>query len=224
MVEIKGLSKTYQEGSSEVEVLKQVDLKISKGESVAILGVSGSGKSTLLNLIGGLDEPSRGEIFVGDQALHNLSEEGLARFRNEIVGFVFQSHHLLPHCSALENVLIPTLANEFLGNQLEAERRANELLEQVGLKDRVDHLPGELSGGERQRVAVARALINEPVLLLADEPTGALDRQNGEQLMDLLVKLNRENKQTLIMVTHSEVFAKQMNKQLRLEQGSLAES
>ena len=221
MVEIQNLSKIYHEGENEVLVFKKINLTIKLGESVAIVGPSGSGKSTLLNLLGGLDVPTEGDVIVDSKILSSLDEVGLAQFRNETVGFVFQAHHLLPHCSALENVLIPTLVQN---SDPRNEERAKALLEKVGLRERMHHLPGKLSGGEKQRVAVARALINQPTLLLADEPTGALDHDNANRLMDLLVDLNHVEKQTLVMVTHSEEFSLRMGRQLRLDHGTLMDA
>ena len=185
---------------------------------MAIVGPSGCGKSTLLNLIGTLDSPTSGGITFRDQDLQKLSGAELARFRNRSIGFVFQLHHLLPQCSALENVLVPTLVNK------EADRpreRAIRLLDRVGLGERLSYRPGQLSGGERQRVAVVRALINQPSLLLADEPTGSLSREGAEDLARLMLELNREEDMTLIVVTHSEAVARMMDRVLELSDGQL---
>jgi lipoprotein-releasing system ATP-binding protein len=202
-------------------VLKDIDFSLSKGQSVAITGPSGSGKSTLLNIMGGLDLPSSGTVDIAGKTLGQFSEEALAHYRNQTIGFVFQLHHLLPQCTALENVLIPTLAPDQTSTALEARQRAESLLERVGLKDRMTHRPGQLSGGERQRVAVVRALINKPGLLLADEPTGALDQQNTEELTQLLIELNNENAGAMVVVTHSLAVAKQMNEHFELCTGVL---
>ena len=223
MIEISTLSKSFPSPSGEetVHVFQNVDLAVEEGSSVAIVGPSGSGKSTLLNVIGLLDKPSEGRIVVDQKDLAGLSEGEVSKYRNQTVGFVFQAHHLLASCTVLENVMLPGLAgfNEKASGQL--KDRANQLLEEVGLGHRTTHFPGQISGGERQRVAVARSLINQPSVLLADEPTGALDRKNSEHLIDLLKKLNEEKKLTLVMVTHSGVSASEMKQAHRLDEGSL---
>ena len=215
MLNLKNISKNYGENTP---VLSGVDLELATGESVAIVGESGCGKSTLLNLIGTLDRPDSGSIRFGETDLLVLDEKQTAAFRNQQIGFVFQLHHLLPQCSVLENVLVPTLVNKSADD---AETRALRLLERVGLSDRLNHRPGQLSGGERQRVAVVRALINQPKLLLADEPTGSLSRAGSDSLMQLLLELNREENLTLILVTHSDRLAKQMDRIVTLEGGCL---
>lgn len=206
-----------------VAVLAGVSLELGRGESAAIIGPSGSGKSTLLNIIGTLDQPSTGEVRLHGEDLTRLSPARLAVIRNRELGFVFQAHHLLPQCNVLENVLVPTLAcdNEVLRDG--APDRARRLLERVGLGGRLRHRPGQLSGGERQRVAVVRALINQPPLLLADEPTGALDRAAAEKLGQLLVELNREETVALIVVTHSLELARRMSRLWELRDGHLVE-
>ena len=223
MIEISNLSKSFPSPSGEetVHVFKNVDLAVEEGSSVAIVGPSGSGKSTLLNVIGLLDKPSEGRIVVDQKDLAGLSEVEVSKYRNQTVGFVFQAHHLLPSCTVLENVMLPGLAgfNEKASGQL--KDRANQLLEEVGLGHRTAHFPGQISGGERQRVAVARSLINQPSVLLADEPTGALDQKNSDHLMDLLEKLNVEKCLTLIMVTHSLESAKRMKQAYHLNEGNL---
>jgi lipoprotein-releasing system ATP-binding protein len=201
-------------------VLRDASLRIAAGESVAIVGPSGSGKSTILNLIGALDRPDGGRIQVGDRDLSSLDDLALARFRNRTVGFVFQAHHLLSHCTVWENVLVPALA-EASSVDAATEERARRLLKRVGLEDRMGHRPGQLSGGERQRAAVVRALINEPGLLLADEPTGALDRASASELARLLLELNREQHLTLVLVTHAPDLARQMGRVLELRDGRL---
>ena len=208
------------QGSEGLEILRGVNLSVEGGESLAIVGPSGSGKSTLLNLLGALDHPERGRILFEGRDLVSLDEKALARFRNRRVGFVFQSHHLLPHCTVWENVLVPALA-EAGSVPASTELRAKTLLDRVGLGGRVDHRPGQLSGGERQRVAVVRALINEPGLLLADEPTGALDRASASELSRLLLDLNREERVTLVVVTHALDLARQMGRMLELREGLL---
>jgi ABC-type lipoprotein export system ATPase subunit len=215
MLNLKNISKNYD---ANTPVLSGVNLTVAANESVAIVGESGCGKSTLLNLIGTLDRPDSGSISFGETDLLMLNEKQTAAFRNTEVGFVFQLHHLLPQCSVLENVLIPALVNKAAGD---SEARALRLLERVGLSDRLTHRPGQLSGGERQRVAVVRALINRPKLLLADEPTGSLSRAGSDSLMQLLLELNREENLTLILVTHSMRLAEQMGRVLRLESGNL---
>ena len=214
VLRLVGVTKNY----GEVQVLRNVTLDIRRGESLAIVGPSGSGKSTLLNIIGTLDRPSAGQVFLDGQDLGQLDERQLAKVRNQQIGFVFQSHHLLPHCTVLENVLVPTLANK----QADQTDRAEKLLERVGLSHRLTHRPGQLSGGERQRVAVVRALINEPKVLLADEPTGSLDRLSGVELGQLLLDLNRERGLTLITVTHALDLAQRMQRQLEIRNGELS--
>ena len=223
LVEISSLTKAYRapDGGDAVDVLRELDLRVDAGETVAILGPSGCGKSTLLNIIGALDQADSGSVHVAGQNLAQLDEVALARFRNETVGFVFQLHHLLPQCTILENVLVPTLAQPQRGNS--AKARAEELLDAVGLKHRMNHRPGQLSGGERQRVAVARALINQPKLLLADEPTGALDRVNAAKLADLLLDLNRVRGLPVIMVTHAVDLARRMGRVVELVDGRLCD-
>ncbi len=202
-------------------VLKDVTLQVDSGESVAITGPSGSGKSTLLNIIGALDRPTAGRVLLNGKDLSQLSDDELAAVRNRQIGFVFQLHHLLPQYTVLENVLVPTLADASRSTGDDAESRAHRLLERVGLKARLSYRPGQLSGGERQRVAVVRALINNPRLLLADEPTGSLDRASADNLAQLLVELNREEGVTLIVVTHSLDLAARMARVLELKDGVL---
>jgi len=218
LLDLKGVSKTYEGEGGGTTVLTGIDLTVQAGETVAIVGPSGCGKSTLLNLIGALDRPSAGDVIFGGRNLGDLSDAELAEFRNRSVGFVFQLHHLLPQCTAIENVLVPTLVRKDDDNPRE---RAERLLERVGLKDRMSSRPGQLSGGERQRVAVVRALINQPSLLLADEPTGSLSRKGTEELSQLLLELNREEGMTLIVVTHSMAVAQTMGRCLELDEGAL---
>ena len=210
-------------GGPPAAVLRDISLEIRRGESVAVTGPSGSGKSTLLNLIGTLDQPTRGEVWHEERLISGLDGRELAVVRNQRLGFVFQSHHLLPQCSVWENVLLPALAGHCPGGSSErVEVRAERLLKRVGLLDRRDHRPGQLSGGERQRVAVARALVNQPALLLADEPTGALDQACARELCRLLVELNEEENVTLVVVTHSLELAAAMSRRLELLNGRLA--
>jgi ABC-type lipoprotein export system ATPase subunit/glycosyltransferase involved in cell wall biosynthesis len=217
ILEIRGLGKHYDTPAGPLAVLANVDLSLKAGESLAILGPSGSGKSTLLNIIGGLDRPTAGSVLLDGQDIWALGEADLAALRNRRIGFVFQLHHLLPQCTVLENVLLPTLAiPSSVADAAENRDRAEALLKAVGLADRMTHRPGQLSGGERQRVAVARALINRPALLLADEPTGSLDHASAEALGELLAQLNAREGVTLIAVTHSADLAARMHSRLML--------
>ena len=217
---LQNLSKSYPTRSGELSVLRDVNLTLQEGEALAILGPSGSGKSTLLYLLGTLERPTAGTYRLGDQEPFGLTDAALAHFRNRSIGFVFQDHHLLPQCSVLENVLIPTLA----GPRENLEKRARELLERVGLSQRLEHRPAELSGGERQRVAVARALIHKPLLLLADEPTGNLDRKTAQTIGQLLVEMHEQEKTTLIVVTHSPDLAKMIPRQMEMLDGTLVDA
>jgi lipoprotein-releasing system ATP-binding protein len=223
ILELVDVTKQYEAGGPDggLEVLRGVNLRVAAGESLAVVGPSGSGKSTLLNIIGGLDRPSRGRVLFEGCDLAGLGDADLARFRNRRIGFVFQLHHLLPQCTVLENVLVPTLVGGEGTDKEEAELRAKRLLARVGLGDRLDFRPGRLSGGERERVAVARALVNRPAILLADEPTGSLDRKTAENLIALLVELNAEEGVTLVVVTHAETLAARMGRVLELEDGAL---
>jgi ABC-type lipoprotein export system ATPase subunit len=249
LLTLSNVSKRYESpgGANSLTVLDDISLQLERGQSLAIVGPSGSGKSTLLQIIGTLDRPSSGTVQLDGQDLNQLNDVELAAVRNRKLGFVFQFHYLLPQCTVLENVLVPTLAKikqsvvraspradlspaspsaERLAGTLApppetAEARANRLLKRVGLGERLNHRPGELSGGERQRVAVVRALINQPGLLLADEPTGALDHASAQQLGQLLVELNREEDVTLIVVTHARELAAKMAKQMELKDGKL---
>ncbi len=202
-------------------VLADVSLEVAPGESLAIVGPSGSGKSTLLHIMGTLDRPTSGSVALNGQDLGGLDEQRLAEVRNRQIGFVFQSHYLLPQCTVLENVLVPTLADAKAAARDGAGKRAERLLKRVGLGERTSHRPGELSGGERQRVAVVRALINQPKLLLADEPTGSLDQASARELGQLLLELNREEGVTLVVVTHALELARLMGRVLELKEGRL---
>ncbi len=202
-------------------MLKDITLRLEVGEAVAILGPSGSGKSTLLNIIGGLDRPTSGRVLFDGKDLAQVSESELAKIRSQDIGFVFQFHHLLPQLTVWENVLVPALATEPQVPLQVTEDRARRLLERVGLLPRLAYRPGQLSGGERQRAAVVRSLINSPRLLLADEPTGSLDRASAEALAELLVELNREEKVTLIAVTHAQVLATKLPRVFELRDGVL---
>lgn len=209
------------DGAGALTVLDGISLELARGECVAIVGPSGSGKSTLLQIMGTLDRPSRGEVLFEGRDLHALTDEQLAEVRNRQIGFVFQSHFLLPQCTVLENVLVPTLVNHERPARAAAAAQAERLLKRVGLWERRTHRPGQLSGGESQRVAVVRALINQPQLLLADEPTGSLDHATALDLTELLLQLNREENVTLVVVTHSQELAQRMGRVLVLSGGKL---
>jgi len=219
VLEAKGVFRSFQTGSVILDVLKGVDLEIYQGEIVALIGPSGSGKSTLLHILGALDRPDKGSINLDSVEVFSLNDKELAYLRNRTVGFVFQFHHLLPEFSALENVMLPKLiAGEGIKN---IENKAMELLDEVGLKERKDHKPGELSGGEQQRVAVARALINDPKIVIADEPSGNLDRNTAESLHNLILELNRSRNQTFVLATHNLELAQRANRIFRLKDGQV---
>jgi len=216
---VENVAKQFPTRDEPLVVLRGVSLELAAGENVAIVGPSGSGKSTLLNVIGTLDAPTSGRVVLGGEDPAGLREPALARFRSRNIGFVFQDHHLLPQCSVLENVLVPTIATG--PTSRETYGRATELLERVGLAERLQHRPAELSGGERQRVALARALINRPALVLADEPTGNLDRSTAERVGQLLLDLQQQEGSMLIVVTHSTRLAERMGRTLELDEGQL---
>ena len=218
---IEQLCKSYEIRNESLSILRDISFQMSAGENLGIVGPSGSGKSTLLYIIGTLEKPTSGQIQMDGQNPFNLSETSLAAFRNEQIGFIFQDHHLLPQLSAIENILIPTLAHGRPSTEQTA--RAHQLLDRVGLADRRHHLPSELSGGERQRVAIARALIHEPKLLLADEPTGNLDRSTAESVTDLLLDIqqNSQPQTMMIVVTHSSALANRLQRCYELDQGQL---
>ena len=222
LLQLKNIFREFPsaEGGTPLEVLRGLSMDVARGESIAIVGPSGCGKSTLLNLIGTLDQPTDGAIAFDGRDLIALNDDELTLLRNREMGFIFQNHHLLPQCTVMENVLVPTLAHGRA--TADDEERARHLLNRVGLGERLSHRPGQLSGGERQRVAVVRALINQPQLLLADEPTGALDQTTADQLGQLLVELNAEKNVTLITVTHSEKLAARMTRTVELKNGQIA--
>lgn len=221
VIEVKNLYKEFVNGTRKVEVLKGINLEIKRKDVALITGPSGAGKSTLLHILGMLDKPTDGMIKIAGNDINAMDENRQAQLRNKTIGFVFQFHHLLPEFSALENVLIPTM----IYNQSEqAKEYAEHILEMVGLSHRLTHKPSELSGGEQQRVAMARAIVNKPDILLADEPTGNLDKANGEALFDMLLKLNQEMDQTLLIVTHSDIMTGKATRLIRLEDGQVSTS
>ncbi len=219
ILQCRNLGKSYTEGSSTVDVLDDINLTVKRGERLAIMGSSGAGKSTLLHLLGGLDTPSKGEVLIGDQKMTALNVTARGRLRNRMLGFVYQFHHLLPEFTALENVSMPLLIRG--ESPVNARRKAASLLERVGLGERLTHKPGELSGGERQRAAVARALVTDPQCVLADEPTGNLDKENANKIYQLMLELNDKNNSSLLVVTHEMALARQMDRVLALEEGVL---
>ena len=219
VLECRQLGKIFGDGDVALCILEGVDFTINSGERIAIMGASGSGKSTLLHLLGGLDEPSSGEISMAGKLLTSLSPVQLGRLRNKTLGFVYQFHHLLPEFTALENVAMPLLVRGIRPAQ--AKQQAAALLERVGLSSRLSHKPGEMSGGERQRAAIARALVTRPACVLADEPTGNLDRHNAEQAFELMLELNRELDTSVLVATHDPMIAERMDRVIHLEDGKL---
>ena len=217
ILELKNIVKSFGKGDAKVEVLKGIDLHLAPGETIAVLGASGAGKSTLLHIMGGLERPTAGGVLYQGEEIYAMGDAPLADFRNRELGFVFQSHHLLPEFTALENVMLPMLISK--KSREAAEWEARELLKSVGLSTRERHKPGELSGGEQQRVAVARALVRRPKMLLADEPTGNLDSRTGDETFGLMMDLNREFQITFVMVTHNETLAARMGRQIVVRDG-----
>jgi len=219
MINLQNISKIYRTKTIETMALNKISLEVKTGEFLSVMGPSGCGKSTLLNIIGLIDEPSEGSITIGSDTIRDYNGKAIARFRNEHLGFIFQSFHLINDLSVLDNVELPLLYR----NKVSAAQRrqlAEEALEQVGLKNRMSHFPGQLSGGQKQRVAIARAIVGKPEIILADEPTGNLDSVMGNEIMNILLRLNQENNTTIIMVTHDETMARKTNRLVRLFDGS----
>ena len=223
MIEVRNLCKSYQTPGESTKVLDGVDLVLKAGEAVAIIGPSGSGKTTLLNMLGALDSPSGGSVIIGGHDITGYAPVAASRFRNRSLGFIFQQHYLLPQLNVLENVLLPRLAGDWEESAAMTARRARDLLCTVGLEHRLSHLPWQLSGGEKLRTAVARALVNQPTLVLADEPTGLLDAVAADKVAELLLQLNREAKVTLIVVTHNQALARKIGRTFELVCGKLEE-
>lgn len=229
VIETQDLRKSFATEAGELQVLKGINLIIREGEMVGIVGASGAGKSTLLHILGALDRPTSGKVYYGNQDIFSLDRNSLAAFRNRMIGFVFQFHHLLPEFTSLENVMMPGLIHksqksEVRSQEKDIRRKAEDLLEQVGLAHRKRHRPGELSGGEQQRVAVARALILNPKIILADEPTGNLDTLTGEELFKILMNLNRERGVTFVIVTHNESLSSRCHRVLKMADGRLIDN
>jgi lipoprotein-releasing system ATP-binding protein len=219
MIQLLNLSKTFIKDGNRIEVLRELNFEIAKGQSLAILGVSGSGKSTLIHILGTLDHPTSGSVLFDNVNVFEWNEDKLSQFRNRKIGFVFQFHNLLPEFTSLENTMMPALIQGL--SQREARERAMALLNEVGLSDRLTHKPGELSGGEQQRVAVARALVMEPEIILADEPTGNLDTETGRKVEDLLMRIHQNNNITLVVVTHNKSLADRMSQSIGLKDGKI---
>ena len=221
LITLKELHKGLGGKGKEVQVLKGIDLTVDKGQTISVMGASGVGKSTLLNIMGALDRPTSVDVLYRDSPLSGLDDRRLASMRNRFVGFVFQSHHLLPEFSALENVMLPALIGGV--NRIEAQKRAEALLEEVGLGSRLGHKPGELSGGEQQRAAIVRALVQTPEAILADEPTGNLDTKTAEEVFEVLLTLNRSRGTAIVMVTHNERLSSRLERRLQMVDGKIFE-
>jgi len=219
MIQLKNITKSFDLNKNKVEVLKGINLQIADDEFIALMGPSGSGKSTLLGILAGIDSPTSGEIYIYGQDISKKKEDELARFRNENVGIVFQAYNLIPSLNAIQNVKAPLYAGKNKLTSKEIDKRAKKLLDMVGLSHRETHKPGELSGGEQQRVAIARALINNPKILVADEPTGNLDAKTGEEILDLILKINKDMHLTIIMATHNEEIAKLADRVVNISDG-----
>jgi len=221
ILQVMGIHRTYKDAAKSLHILKGIDLHVKQGEVVSIVGPSGAGKSTLLHIMGGLDAPDHGQVILSGQDIYALKDAQRAKVRNTQIGFVFQFYHLLAEFTALENVILPLCVRDRKFNQKKFKEKGVKILEQVGLGDRIGHKPNQLSGGEQQRVAIARALINETKVLLCDEPTGNLDSDTGREIINLLMKLNAENKQTLIIVTHDDAIAQLSHRSIRMCDGKL---
>lgn len=219
LMEGKNIRRTFKTGKTELEVLKGINIVLERNKIHTIVGPSGAGKSTLLHILGGLDKPTGGKVVLDNKSMYDFPDKELARIRNKDIGFIFQFHHLLPEFTALENVMMPA-AIDGMGER-KAQERAKNLLERVGLLERIGHKPSELSGGEKQRVAVARALVNNPLVIFADEPTGNLDRKNSDLLLSMLLELNRSEGITLVVVTHNDEIAKKVGNIIRMEDGKI---
>ncbi len=218
MIKLKNIEKVYRTSAIETLALNEINLEVAKGEFLSIMGPSGCGKSTLLNIMGLLDEPSKGEISVGNEVINNFSDKKLAHFRNQKLGFIFQSYHLINDLPVIDNVELPLLYRA--SSASERTRLATEALQKVGLSNRMKHYPSQLSGGQKQRVAIARAIVGRPEIILADEPTGNLDSAMGNEIMDILINLNKNEGTTIVMVTHDENMAKKTNRLVRLFDGT----
>ncbi len=221
MLKAENIHKVYKDGKKELHVLKGIDLEIDRAEVIAIVGPSGAGKSTLLHILGGLDRPNSGRVLLNGDELYSFDDKDRARIRNERIGFVFQFYHLLPEFTALENVLLPGIMSNHGGSKGEIAKKAEEILIDMGLGERLTHKPSELSGGEQQRVAIARALMNEPEILLCDEPTGNLDSKMGEEILNLLFDLNKKKSTTIVVVTHEKEIAGRANRIVQMRDGRL---
>lgn len=219
MIKLENLSKTFIKDGNKIEVLRGLDLEIKKGDSLAVLGVSGAGKSTLIHILGTLDHPTSGHLYINSVNVFDWDERKISIFRNSTIGFIFQFNNLLPEFNALENTMLPALIGG--KNKKEAQEKAQQLLSEVGLEHRISHKPGELSGGEQQRVAIARSLVMDPDILLADEPTGNLDTETGKKIEDILIKLNEIKKITLVIVTHNKLLAERMSGRIGLRDGKI---
>jgi lipoprotein-releasing system ATP-binding protein len=219
MLELINIHKSYKHNGNTIDVLKGIDITINKGDSLAVIGASGAGKSTLLNIMGTLEQPSSGQVKFQEKNITEFDESGLCRLRNKEIGFVFQFHHLLPEFNALENTIMPSLISRT--GMKESRERAEKILAKVGLGNRLNHRTGELSGGEQQRVAIARALMMQPRLLLADEPTGNLDRNTGKEIVDLLLRIREEEGLSMVIVTHNQQLADNMTKVMEIVDGKL---
>lgn len=221
ILEAKNIYKSYRQAGNILTVLKGVNIKVDRGEILCVVGPSGAGKSTLLHILGGLDDPDQGEVFLNNENIYAGSDEKRAKIRNQKIGFIFQFYHLLPDFTAIENVMLPAIIDGAQKNIKDIEVKSLEVLTEIGLKDRVKHKPSQLSGGEQQRVAIARALMNNPDVVLCDEPTGNLDSQNGDAIKDILVRLNEKNRQTLIIVSHDEGFKTIAHRTIYMRDGKI---